>query len=319
MVNLIMSQEELAKKIGDELVKELKGLTDELAIKDVAIKYWNSLTDRIPNENSSRRARKTLRDAVRTVYPDITDTSQSKPVGYYFTDSKDSYPRKTPRFEHLVLWYLTTNTDRREVVGDEAREKYFSQWDTDTKPQEKPQIKQPEIKPTLPTLENMTINTLELDAETQAIVEASLTNSGLSLPEFIKQAVKVYAKTIEGKSKQHTSDLSTVPTSELLKNPKYKTHPVRARESVKRAIQAIKIFNTNEPEPKNRWVITQTAIQALTGSKPATVKEILVDYQRDIDDYNQAHGLDSPYLNRKPGQRIEEVIDVALLVPDGID
>lgn len=288
---------------GQELVSKLRGLTDETRIKELAGAVVDEIRAHYPEINSRRAPLATIRKAVSTAFP---ETKTQKHDYQYFSNSGKG---KIPRYQHLALKFLTLSQEEWNSVADDARKEFLK----NSAPTE------PETTKSIFTLNDLTIQTLEFDPETQAIVEASLANSGLSLPDFIKQAVKVYAKTIEGKSKQHTSDLSMVPTAELLKNPKYKTHPVRARESVKRAIQAIKIFNTNEPEPKNRWMITQTAIQSLTGSKPATVKEILADYQRDIDDYNQAHGLDSPYLNRKAGQRIEEVIDVALLVPDGID
>jgi hypothetical protein len=72
-------------------------------------------------------------------------------------------------------------------------------------------------------------------------------------------------------------------------------------------------------ETGDRWHINQTAIQSLTGSKPQTVKEILADYQDDINSHNANYEL-TPYLNRKADKRkIEDVIDVAALVPNGIE
>jgi hypothetical protein len=169
------------------------------------------------------------------------------------------------------------------------------------------------------SLETMKIETLKLDANTQQKVQDALDYSGIPLAEFIQKACAIYATTLTGKAKQFDSDLSGVETQELL-SAKYKTHPGRAREMVKRAIQAIKIHNSEiVSETGDRWHINQTAIQSLTGSKPQTVKEILADYQDDIDSHNANYEL-TPYLNRKVDKRkIEDVIDVAALVPNGID
>jgi len=62
--------------------------------------------------------------------------------------------------------------------------------------------------------------------------------------------------------------------------------------------------------------ITQTAIQSLTGSKPATIKAILERYQGRLDDHNIKYEL-NPYDNRKPGRKIDDEINLAALVPDG--
>ena len=169
------------------------------------------------------------------------------------------------------------------------------------------------------TLESMDITTLKLDAETQQKVQDALDYSGMSLADFIQKACTIYATTLTGKAKQFDSDLSEVETQELL-SAKYKTHPGRAREMVKRAIQAIKIHNSEiVSETGDRWHINQTAIQSLTGSKPQTVKEILTDYQDDITSHNANYEL-TPYLNRKADKRkIEDVIDVVALVPNGIE
>lgn len=59
-----------------------------------------------------------------------------------------------------------------------------------------------------------------------------------------------------------------IPTEEL-KSDSYKTHLGRADKLARRAIYALEMHNNN-----SRY-INQTAIQCLTGSKPATIKEIL--------------------------------------------
>jgi hypothetical protein len=166
----------------------------------------------------------------------------------------------------------------------------------------------------------MTIPQLDLDADTQEILESALAQSGMDLADFIKQAVRVYAKTITGKTRKQGEDLSTVSTAELLSDARYRTHPGRADELTKRAIRAIKIYNSEiATENAARWMITQSAIASLTGSRQATIKEVLPKYQTSIDDnnLNPDWGL-TPYTNRKP-VKIEDAINISELVPDGID
>ncbi|NEP59121.1 MAG: hypothetical protein F6K31_19200 [Symploca sp. SIO2G7] len=170
-----------------------------------------------------------------------------------------------------------------------------------------------------PTLDNMTINQLNLEEETQQTLERALEHSRMPLDEFIKQAISVYAKTITGKARKHSEDLSNVPTAELLSDAQWTTHPLRASELTKRAIRAIKFYNANKvKENKDRWCITQSAIASLTGSRQSTIKKILERYKNDISSHNQTYGLNG-YSNRKPGKDISEEIDMAELIPNGVD
>jgi hypothetical protein len=158
-----------------------------------------------------------------------------------------------------------------------------------------------------------------LDADTQAVVEAAIAHSEMKLADFVRKACQVYAKTITGKVKQFSRELTAVSTQEL-KSDAYKTHPGRAEELTRRAIYALETHNNNCTEKSQKWMITQTAIQSLTGSKPATIKAILENnYKTRLDDHNAKHGLNA-YDNRKGGGRqIENEIDLAVLVPDGLD
>lgn len=296
--NLIMTTK--WEQVGKDLVTQLQGVTDEMTIKELTQNIVTEIKQTYSEINSRRAPLTAIRKVVLAAFP---DTKKQQYDYQYFTNSGKG---KIPRYQHLALKYLTLSKEEWDELREEPKQKY-SDKPTENKPQVKQKI----------TLQDMNIETLELDADTQAIVRNALEHSGISLAEFIQKACTVYATTLVGKFKQFESDLSSVSTAELL-TAKYKTHPGRAREMVIRAIQAIKIFNGNEPEPTNRWMITQTAIQSLTGSKPATVKEILPDYQMDIDDYNTSCNFSSPYINRKPGKRIEDVINVAELVPEGI-
>jgi hypothetical protein len=164
----------------------------------------------------------------------------------------------------------------------------------------------------------MNISQLQLDADTQQMVEAAIAHSGIKLADFVRRACQVYAKTITGKVKQFSEDLTAVSTEEL-KSDSYKTHPGRADELARRAIYALEMHNNTCTEKSQKWMITQTAIQSLTGSKPATIKAILENYKTRLDDHNAKHDL-NPYDNRKGGGRkIELEIDLAALVPDGLN
>jgi hypothetical protein len=335
-----MSQVTEAQQLAEKIVQKLQNITDELTIKKITLDAWKQLKELVPNESSFGRARTILRKAIESTFP---ASNEPKP-GYYKTDAgKD----KGQRYEHLALWYTTTNTKRWDVVGDAARAEYWGNLPPlPEKPSDEASTEQPQpvsqttqteepieksktAKKSILTLKDMTLEQLELDSETQQIVSDALNHSGMTLADFIRQACKVYAKTVTGKAKQSEDDLSSVPTEELL-NPsqvvdgkeirtKYYTHPGRAEELTKRAITAIQRHNDNAPEKDQRWMITQTAIQALTGSRPATIKKILEQYKGMIDDHNQKYGL-NPYDNRKGNDRkIENEIDLVALVPDGLD
>jgi hypothetical protein len=167
----------------------------------------------------------------------------------------------------------------------------------------------------------MTIEQLNLDSETQQTLEEALNHSGMDLEDFIKQAIKVYARTIKGKAEQRSMDLANVSTEELLNDSKWKTQPGRAEELTKRAIAAIVKYNTEvATENADRWKITQSAIASLTGSRPQAVGEILKQYQTMVDDHNsKPEYAFTDYSNRKPGKKITDVINLAQLIPNGID
>ena len=308
-----MSDTKTASEIASKLTTELHNLTDELTIKEVTLKYWGEMKKAVSDGNFGR-CRTAFRKAIQSAFPDKNEATP----GYYFTKAGKG---QVERFEHLALWFATASEERWEVVGDDARKQYFAGFSSspETVSEVKPEINIPTKNTTELTLESMQIETLKLDADTQQKVQDALDYSGMSLADFIQKACTIYATTLTGKAKQFDSDLSGVTTQELL-SAKYKTHPGRAREMVKRAIQAIKIHNSEiVSDMADRWHINQTAIQSLTGSKPQTVKEILTDYQDDIDSHNANYEL-TPYLNRKADKRkIEDVIDVATLVPDGIE
>lgn len=113
-----MSQQLTASKIGSQLASKLKGISDEKVIKALTVEAWNELKDKIPNPSTfSSRGLSNARKAIKEAFPD-----SDKPLpGYYHTIQGKG---QTPRYEHLALWYLTSNTDRWEIVGDTARKTY---------------------------------------------------------------------------------------------------------------------------------------------------------------------------------------------------
>jgi hypothetical protein len=352
-----------------EFIEKLKTLTDEKQIKAISIKFFDDNLSMLEGRDLNE-ARKALRAAIIEAFPNKSEIT----AGYYFAKSGKG---SIERYEHLSLWYLSTNTQLRCLSSEELRQQYSNFcaglssdneankkaiYDYLEKANELDEIPAKELRKiasargianaanftknqlickilqaectetiteitteiateitTELSLETMKIESLKLDANTQQKVQDALDYSGMPLAEFIQKACTIYATTLTGKAKQFDSDLSGVDTQELL-SPKYKTHPGRAREMVRRAIRAIKIHNSEMvSETGDRWHINQTAIQSLTGSKPQTVKEILTDFQNDITSHNENYEL-TPYLNRKADKRkIEDVIDVAALAPNGID
>jgi hypothetical protein len=318
-----------AKRLANLAVERLQGLTDELEIKAAILPIWKSLINDIKEPNSRKTPAKNFRNIIRESFPD-QDSSQS---GYYATSAGKG---KGDRHEHLSLWFVTENSNRWDIVGDAARQEYwgnlpkFDNAETTTEAAEiKPETtKEPvqETKPETPTeatqltLETMNIKTLQLDTETEKKVQEALNYSGLSLADFIQKACTIYATTLTGKAKQFDSDLSAVDTETLLTSKEYSTHPARALELSKRAIRAIKIYNSEiATEKEERWHINQSAIQALTGSNATKIKKFLPQFQDDLDGHNQKHEL-TPYDNRKADKRkIEDIVNLAELVPDGMD
>ncbi|GBE95630.1 hypothetical protein [Nostoc cycadae] len=322
------SNEIWASRLGAIAAHQLKGVKDEQAIREITLKYWEPIRAAITSDNSLKRPRTAFAKAITEKFPN----SQKRKPGYYHTKPRG----KAAHWEHLALWYATSNRDRWDVVGDEARVAYKVSFEQPTQPEQPTQTEQieqtqqatqpeqteqitlqQEATTTVLSLETMNIAQLELDVDTQKVVEDAIAYSGMSLAEFVKKACQVYAKTVTGKVKLADEDLTPVPTAELM-SEKYKTHPGRADELTRRAIYALEVHNNNCTERNQKWHINQTAIQTLTGSKPATIKKILENYQIRLDDHNAKHEL-NPYDNRKPGIKIDEAINLVELVPDGLN
>jgi len=291
------------EQVGQELAQKLQGVRNESKIQKLTQAVVDQIREYYPEPNSRKTPLAKVRKAVLTAFPDTLN--QEHPWQYFTNKGKGN----VERHQHLALKYLTLSSEEWDAVGNEARQ----QWKTQQLVQELEQ--QPE-QPAQTTLDDMNISQLQLDTETQQMLESAIAHSGMSVADFVRRACQVYAKTVTGKAGQYKSDLTTIPTKDLLSSPTYKTHPGRAEELTRRAIYALETHNNNCTEKSQKWMITQTTIQSLTGSKPATIKAILEGYQTRLDDHNKKHEL-NPYDNRKPGRKIDDEINLAALVPDG--
>ena len=278
--------------------EQLQQLNDESDIEKLAQTIIEQIYE-LTSASKRKRALATVSTEIRKIYP---NDEVSRPLYFEHTFPKDGKP---PLYKHIIFKTLTlTPSDWDAVAPDSNRE----EWK-----------KQQQLHTEQPSSCNMTIKQLNLDNETQQTLEQALEHSGMALDEFIKQAISVYAKTITGKARKHSEDLSNVPTAELLNDAQWTTHPGRASELTKRAIRAIKFYNANKVgENADRWCITQSAIASLTGSRQSTIKKILERYLDDIESHNQTYGLNG-YSNRKAGKDITEEIDMAELIPNGVD
>ncbi|MDZ7970398.1 MAG: hypothetical protein RM368_36635 [Nostoc sp. DedSLP03] len=297
------------EEIGQELVDKLRTVKKESTIQKLAVAVVDQIREHYPKPNSRKTPLSKVRKAVLTAFPD-TETQEHS--WQYFTNKGKG---NIERYQHLALKYLTLSSEEWDAVGNETRQQWKAQQEAQ-KPEQQPQTVEATQQPI--TLNDMNISQLQLDAETQQMVEVAIAHSGMSLADFVRRACQVYAKTVTGKLGQYESDLTTVPTEELLTSATYRTHPGRAEELTRRAIYALETHNNNCTEKSQKWMITQTAIQSLTGSKPATIKAILERYQTRLDDHNSKHEL-NPYDNRKPGRKIDDEIDLATLVSDGLN
>jgi len=303
--------------LAEKLIQELHGKTSEKQIKEITIRYASILKENT-SEGNIKRERTALRKAVENHYPSVQITSKetSKPRGYFWTNSGKG---RVERYEHLALWYLTDNEERWEVDSEKKRKQYFAELPELAKPESEVEVTS-EVKNKPTKLEDMKLEQLELDQETEQIVAVALTHSGMALSDFIRQACRVYSKTVVGKQKQGNLDLASIPTQQLKEDPKFKTHPGKAVELTKRAIMAIKKHNSQATELNQKRCITQSLITRITGSRADIVKEAMKNFESDINNHNatlkESYGLTEKelnYLNRKPGN-----IDFYGLVPDGL-
>jgi hypothetical protein len=294
-------------QLGRELAQKLDGITNEAEI--------SSLISTLAVEPDNKHAIEVLRKQIKAKFPRV-EISEVMPDGYYRTNAGVNMGN---RYEHLALKFLNKSHLKKET--SETSEKPTQK--ATTKPI-KPTKPEPEL--TTKMLETAVIDALELDKETKEILGLALSHSGLDLAEFMQKAIKTYANTITGKIRRLEEDsLEDISTEELLDNPKYSTYPGRAEEMVRRAINAIKIYNSEvATEPKQRWIITQSLLSELTGSRGSVVQLAMQKYRDDIDSHHDKYpeffnddGTLKQYFNRKRGVEIKDEIGLVKLVPNG--
>jgi hypothetical protein len=303
-----MTEQKTWGAVGRSLVQKLKGVTDEASIKALGDA---TIQDILSLESTPKGRTNALRMVNREVakqYPRL----ESEAIAYWY-DPKGK--ESQPKWRHLIFKSLTLSTSDWDEAGDESRREWKAQQ----------QEVSPQVEPASPALEaltfdHLTIDQFQLDGESQSLVQDAIALSGMTLADFTRQALRVYAKTITGKTRKQSEDLATIPTDKLLNDSTYSTHPGRAEELTKRAIKAIKHYNANIATSKaSRWCITQSAIASLTGSRASTVGKVLEQFKDDIESHNQTYELDN-YSNRKRGKpSIEETINLTELTPDGLD
>lgn len=284
--------------IGKEIVEKLETNIGEKALKKLAQATIKKIYEREQTADGREKALKMISREILKKFPRMDFETK----GYWLDDRGKA---NLPKWRHNIFKHLTL--DR----FDESHEQEI---------EEKAQSTSPKAKSKSVTLDQLTIEQYQFDSESEAIVKNVIPLTDKSLSDFTRHAVLVYAKTISGKARKQSEDLTTVLTENLLNDQTYSTHPGRAEELTKRAIRAIKLYNsTIATENADRWYISQSAIVALTRSRPSTVGEVLEQFKDEVETHNQTYDLNK-YSNRKRGKpSIEQTIDLIELAPDGLD
>ena len=275
-----------ANQVGRELAQQLQNLTSEPEIEEIA----HSVVEKILAEFDSAPQRKNALDSIKKQL------------------------KKTLVATHPVFQFLSL----RKSLSASAVSISTSPASTTSESSVTSPVKA-KVEPKLLTLKDLNISQLELDAETQGIVEQALNQTGMDLAEFVQRSLQVYAKTVTGKTRKQGEDLSQVSTSDLLNEDKFRTHPGRVEELTKRVIRAMMIHNDEVAvDNDHRWAITQSVITEITGSRASSVKPIVEEFKTMIDEHNAKYDLNN-YSNRKgKGRDITQEIKLVDLVPDGI-
>jgi hypothetical protein len=308
-----MTEQKKWGEVGRELAIKLENVTDETKIKALGDATIQEILSRESTPEGRANALRMVNREITKKYPRL----ESK-APLYWHDPKGQ--KSQPKWRHLVFKSLTLSTSDWDEVGDESRQEWKAQQQKEVEQHQQEVKQQASQEEDVLTLDYLIIDEFQLDAESQSLVQEAIALSGMTLGDFTRQALRVYAKTITGKTRKQSEDLATVPTDKLLNDSTYSTHPGRAEELTKRAIKAIKYYNANvATENADRWCITQSAIASLTGSRPSTVGKVLEQFKDDIESHNQTYNLDN-YSNRKRGKpSIEETIKLASLTLDGLD
>lgn len=283
---------------GQQLVEALRGVTTANQIKELAEPVVAEIIAAYPDTPNSRRVPlTTIRKEVLYAFPDTDSFEHSLQE---FTDSGKGNIR---RYQHLALKFLSFPKADWDALGDNARKEYLAEQ------------AQTQAHTTI------MIDTQDLDPETLSLIEMAAQQLGMSAKDFFIKAARDAAKAINNKRKRYDgTDLASVPTLDLLENTsdEYKTHPGRIEELTRRAVRAIQIHNDDCTEQSQKWFISATAINALTGSRTSAISKVLNSLHGVVADHNAKHGLTS-ITNRGSRRDIQDEIDLVALVPDGLD
>ena len=116
--------------------------------------------------------------------------------------------------------------------------------------------------------------------ETLERIQKAIKVSECSQSEFIKRAIDSYAKNYEPHLDINAKDMSN---QELIDSKAKGT----SEELISRAIDAIIEYNNSQPEKKNRYQISNTAIKLLTGCRQEIIRVVCEKYHNKIYDHHE--------------------------------
>ena len=141
---------------GQELVARLRDVTDNAVIESLAKAVVDEIIEAYPVISSRKTPLNDVRKACKAAFP---DTDKQKSDNQYFTNSGKG---SIPRYQHLILKFLSLPKDDWDALGDDSRKEYQQ-----STPEATPEL-EPKVQPI--TIKDMQIEQLELDAETQQTV-----------------------------------------------------------------------------------------------------------------------------------------------------
>ncbi|NES66449.1 MAG: hypothetical protein F6K24_14915 [Okeania sp. SIO2D1] len=283
-----MSTSKSWAQIGREVVEQIENASNKEDILNIGRETIDLVCQKTSDPKKRKNGLASITREVLKVFP-----RRDQEARFYWKD--EGGKANLPRWRHLIFQSLTLDASDWQALRQETTEEQ-------------------EVCYPPSDLGNM-ITQLNLDDQTQQLLDEALAVTGMEPLELIQKAIAAYSKSIVNKS---PADLATIPTHELFDNKSYRTLPGRAEELAKRAIRAIESYNNEiATEPSQRWAITQSAISRLTGGRPSAIGKALEPFQTMIDDHNAKFGLNN-YTNRGKPHKIEDVIDIAALIPDGL-
>ena len=116
--------------------------------------------------------------------------------------------------------------------------------------------------------------------ETLERIQKAIKVSECSQSEFIKRAIDSYAKNYEPHLDINAEDMTN---QELIGSKAKGT----SEELISRAIDAIIEYNNSQPEKKNRYQISNTAIKQLTGCRQEIIRVVCEKYHNKIYDHHE--------------------------------